>query len=388
MTEFLENSEDDFTLFSNVNPEIINESEEQQKILKNVISEFRKYKANKEGKKLYNSSTIKKVPNFDFNKNRNKNSNNVNGKLNEDGTITETRIEKLQNGKEKIIKTRYDKNHKIISRKIYYNDNNINNNNNINYNNNIRLDNNRGHIFKASNGFTIETKIETLPNGKKIEVKIIRDENNNVVDIQEDEIIDNNYMNNNFNMPSQLNYMRQNMYSQIPNSPLMHNNNMNNFQNNHNNYGINNQINNIGMNMNNVNNIRGFGYNNNMGNMPMPMPIPMPMPMMNNYGYPVYPGMNMMMPIPLYFDPNRVDPNILNSLPETEVTDASKLDPDNKNCVICLEDFKDKEHMICLPCIHVFHSECIKSWLNSHNCCPTCKFELTYQNLNSNANPS
>ncbi len=75
--------------------------------------------------------------------------------------------------------------------------------------------------------------------------------------------------------------------------------------------------------------------------------------------------------------------HILNELPETQIDDVNKLDPEKRNCVICLEDFKDKEKTIALPCIHVFHSDCIKSWLGSHNCCPTCKFELTYQNINS-----
>ena len=383
MAKVCENPEEDsWNLFSheeddNLNQNAIND-EEQQKILKNIILEFRKNRENKNVKKLYNSSNIKKVP-YLQNINRN-NKYQVNKQVNEDGTIFETKIETFPNGKEKITKTRYDANNKVISSKIYYNDKNTNNNN-INNNNP-----NRGNIFKASNGFTIETKIETLPNGKKNEIKIIRDENNIVVDIQEDEIIENNgpnYIPNNVSMPPpQMNYMGYpHMNNYIPNPHFMqNNNNMNNMganinmnMNMNNNYRINNPINP----MNNYN----INYMNNMNNIPMPMPMP---PMMNNYGYP---PMGMMMPMPMPIPiPLRnigVDPNILNSLPETEVNDSSKLDPDNKNCVICLGDFQDKEHIICLPCIHVFHSECIKSWLRTNNCCPTCKFELTYQNLNS-----
>ncbi|MBO6088931.1 MAG: hypothetical protein J6P37_01275 [Lachnospiraceae bacterium] len=39
--------------------------------------------------------------------------------------------------------------------------------------------------------------------------------------------------------------------------------------------------------------------------------------------------------------------------------DVSKLDPEKKNCVICLEDFKNKDKAIILPCIHLFHKTCI-----------------------------
>ena len=383
MAKVCENPEEDsFHLFSHIDDENLNQNEEndeeQQKILKNIILEFKKNKENKNVKKLYNSSTIKTVP-FLRNINRN-NKYQINKKVNEDGTIFETKIEKMPNGKEKVIKTRYDANNKVISSKIYYND--TSNNNNINNNNNR----NRGNIFKASNGYTIETKIETLPNGKKNEIKIIRDENNIVVDVQEDEIIENNIPNNipnNINMIPPMNYMgNPNMNNFNPNPPLMPNMNMNM----NNNYGINNPINPMNINRNNYN-INYMNNMNNMNNMPMPMPMPIPMPMpmppmMNNYGYPPM-GMMIPMPMPIPLRNIGVDPNILNSLPENEVSDSSKLDPDNKNCVICLGDFQDKEHIICLPCIHVFHSECIKSWLSTNNCCPTCKFELTYQNLNA-----
>jgi hypothetical protein len=150
--------------------EDINQNEEEQKKLKEILSEFKKNRENKDQIKLYNSSNIKKVPNLSLNRvHRPK---FINGQRNEDGTITETKIERQPDGKEKIIKTRYDKNHNVISRKIFYNDKNINNNNNninININNNNNF--NRGNIYRAPNGFTIETKIETLPNGKKNEIK-------------------------------------------------------------------------------------------------------------------------------------------------------------------------------------------------------------------------
>ena len=75
------------------------------------------------------------------------------------------------------------------------------------------------------------------------------------------------------------------------------------------------------------------------------------------------------------------DREILNELPETNIEDVSKLDSDKKNCVICLEDFKNREKATILPCIHLFHKNCIKSWLKKNNSCPICKFKLTRENL-------
>ena len=384
--------EDDFHLLIDLEQEespITNE--EQQKILKNIVAEFKNNKNDKDNeiKKLCSSYTIKSLPN----------NKKMYSKTNSDGTTTETQVEKEPSGREKIIQTRYDKNNKVISRKVFYNINianqNNNNNNNNQNNNNIQNNNiqnnnnnninngNRGHIFRANNGFTIETKIERLPNGRKKEVKIIRDENDIVVDVQEDEIFDNNFLNNNINY----NHNHNHINMQRPMNNMGYNNNMNSYMpmrmpmpmqmNNPMNMPMNNPMN---MQMNNPMNMPMNPMNMNMG-MNMGMNMQSMPPMMNNFGYPF---MNMMMPMPMQMmNPNRVDPNILNSLPENEIFDASKLDPDNRNCVICLEDFKDKEKTIALPCIHVFHSDCIKSWLGSHNCCPTCKFELTYQNINS-----
>ncbi|KAJ6803588.1 putative E3 ubiquitin-protein ligase HIP1 [Iris pallida] len=44
-----------------------------------------------------------------------------------------------------------------------------------------------------------------------------------------------------------------------------------------------------------------------------------------------------------------------------------------ENCVICLEEYKDKESMGKLKCGHEFHSSCIKKWLLIKNACPICK---------------
>ncbi|XP_046393158.1 uncharacterized ATP-dependent helicase IRC20-like isoform X2 [Ischnura elegans] len=40
-------------------------------------------------------------------------------------------------------------------------------------------------------------------------------------------------------------------------------------------------------------------------------------------------------------------------------------------CSICLERYENGEVTRCLPCSHVFHSECIKEW--KKNTCPVCR---------------
>ena len=77
------------------------------------------------------------------------------------------------------------------------------------------------------------------------------------------------------------------------------------------------------------------------------------------------------------------DQEILNELPETTIDDVNKLDPEKKNCVICLEDFKNGDKATILPCIHLFHTSCIQNWLKTQNCCPICKFKLTGESMNN-----
>ena len=45
-------------------------------------------------------------------------------------------------------------------------------------------------------------------------------------------------------------------------------------------------------------------------------------------------------------------------------------------CLICLESFKEGEDFVTpLACDarHMYHSDCIETWLKNDNCCPFCK---------------
>ncbi|XP_057451870.1 uncharacterized protein LOC130743653 [Lotus japonicus] len=43
------------------------------------------------------------------------------------------------------------------------------------------------------------------------------------------------------------------------------------------------------------------------------------------------------------------------------------------NCAICFEDFHVGVRM---PCLHMFHKNCITSWLQVANSCPLCRFHM------------
>ena len=74
------------------------------------------------------------------------------------------------------------------------------------------------------------------------------------------------------------------------------------------------------------------------------------------------------------------DKNFLDSLEINKIKDVNKLDDDKKKCTICLEDYANGDESIILPCIHLFHANCIKTWMENNNTCPLCNNEIKYEN--------
>ena len=68
--------------------------------------------------------------------------------------------------------------------------------------------------------------------------------------------------------------------------------------------------------------------------------------------------------------------DIIKNYPITKIKNPRKLSENKKKCLICLENFKKGDNSIVLPCIHIFHSECIKTWMKKKNSCPLCKNKI------------
>lgn len=48
----------------------------------------------------------------------------------------------------------------------------------------------------------------------------------------------------------------------------------------------------------------------------------------------------------------------------------------NTSCAICLLDYEEGQDVCLLPCLHMYHHECLEEWIASHSTCPFCKSDL------------
>jgi hypothetical protein len=55
------------------------------------------------------------------------------------------------------------------------------------------------------------------------------------------------------------------------------------------------------------------------------------------------------------------------------VADANDDERDDPSCSICYEPLEHDEKIGILPCDHLFHSKCLKTWLARRNVCPLCQ---------------
>mmetsp|Transcript_20742 Transcript_20742/g.51449 ORF Transcript_20742/g.51449 Transcript_20742/m.51449 type:complete len:594 (+) Transcript_20742:64-1845(+) len=78
--------------------------------------------------------------------------------------------------------------------------------------------------------------------------------------------------------------------------------------------------------------------------------------------------------------PQRAPPasmKAIKKLPTIRVAPEDLIDPNNRECCICLEENNLDDLVTRLPCAHIFHTHCIIDWLSNHSCtCPVCRYEL------------
>ena len=80
------------------------------------------------------------------------------------------------------------------------------------------------------------------------------------------------------------------------------------------------------------------------------------------------------------FEQNDIQ-EILRYIPTSIVKEQKKSTDNNNKCVICLSEFQVGEKESTLPCLHIFHSECIEKWISEKKWCPVCKFDISLQSL-------
>ncbi|KAL8464829.1 hypothetical protein ACS0TY_034354 [Phlomoides rotata] len=79
-------------------------------------------------------------------------------------------------------------------------------------------------------------------------------------------------------------------------------------------------------------------------------------------------------------DPNRygtppASKSAVEKLPDIKITEEM-LASDSSQCAVCKDIFELKEEVKQMPCKHIYHKDCILPWLELHNSCPVCRFEL------------
>ncbi|KAK6146586.1 hypothetical protein DH2020_020455 [Rehmannia glutinosa] len=79
-------------------------------------------------------------------------------------------------------------------------------------------------------------------------------------------------------------------------------------------------------------------------------------------------------------DPNRygtppASKSAVEALPSINV-DEALLKSELAQCAVCKDDFELGTVVKQMPCKHVYHQDCILPWLELHNSCPVCRYEL------------
>ena len=64
--------------------------------------------------------------------------------------------------------------------------------------------------------------------------------------------------------------------------------------------------------------------------------------------------------------------NLIDNVQSLIITDEQPEDV----CSICLEEFEYNQELKKLKCNHIFHKECLESWINDKKICPLCRCDI------------
>ncbi|CAI9773854.1 unnamed protein product [Fraxinus pennsylvanica] len=79
-------------------------------------------------------------------------------------------------------------------------------------------------------------------------------------------------------------------------------------------------------------------------------------------------------------DPNRygtppASKSAMEGLPDIKIMEEM-LGSESSQCAVCKNSFELDEAAKQMPCKHIYHKDCILPWLELHNSCPVCRYEL------------
>ncbi|CAK9311526.1 unnamed protein product [Citrullus colocynthis] len=103
--------------------------------------------------------------------------------------------------------------------------------------------------------------------------------------------------------------------------------------------------------------------------------------MPQNFGdYFIGPGLEQLIQLLADNDPNRygtppASKSAIEKLSTVTVTE-DLLNSEMNQCAVCLDGFEKGTEVKQMPCNHIFHDYCLLPWLELHNSCPVCRFEL------------
>uniref|UniRef100_A0A5B7BRV4 RING-type E3 ubiquitin transferase n=1 Tax=Davidia involucrata TaxID=16924 RepID=A0A5B7BRV4_DAVIN len=108
------------------------------------------------------------------------------------------------------------------------------------------------------------------------------------------------------------------------------------------------------------------------------------LPAANIGDYFIGPGLEQLIQHLAENDPNRygtppASKSAVEALPSIKADDQL-LSSDLAQCAVCKDDFERGMEVKQMPCKHVYHSDCILPWLELHNSCPLCRYELPTDN--------